>query len=307
MDVALVGVTYEPALLSPPASHLRAAYNSTMAGRPAEATRHAEAAVRAARESGDERLAGWTGETHAAYLQAIDPVAAQAALIAAGRANSGVLRPLAGLDYQKIGPASAQSEQAASYLTEQYPSGADLTMGLDAILADIAWDRDRTDDAEAALAGLGLHLGFSAQQPELTFGIGSDVLWAMGRHAYAVIEAKTGAEAPLIWKKDINQLAGSVNWCRSECGPDAVVHPVIVHPSHTIERSGTPPAGTRVITTAKLKALNYAVRSYARAITIDDQYRLPAVIERQLRHHKLNSEDIIAEYTETARREPKKP
>ena len=68
-----------------------------------------------------------------------------------------------------------------------------------------------------------------------------------------------------------------------------------------------PPAGTRVITTAKLKALNYAVRSYARAITIDDQYRLPAVIERQLRHHKLNSEDIIAEYTETARREPKKP
>src|SRR6185437_13514660 len=104
-------------------------------------------------------------------------------------------------------------------------------------------------------------LGFSAQQPELTYGIGSDVLWAMGSHTYAVIEAKTGAEAPLIWKKDINQLGGSVNWCSNEYGPDAVVRPVMVHPSHTIEKSGTPPPGTRVITKGKLRALKLAVRT----------------------------------------------
>jgi hypothetical protein len=303
---ALLGITYGPALLSPPAKHLRAAYNSAVAGRAAEAARHSRDAVEAARDSGDQRLAGWVGETHAAYLQAVDAVAAQTALAAAGQANSAVLRPLAGLDYQKIGSTSPQSEQAATYLARRYSTGADLVVGTDAILADIAWDKERTDEAEAALADLGLHLGFSSQQPELAYGIGSDVLWAMGNHTYAVIEAKTGAEAPLIWKKDINQLGGSVNWCISEYGSDATVLPVIVHPSNTIERSGTPPAGTRVITRSMLKALKAAIRTYARALAQDDQYRLPASVDQQLRHHKLTSGSIISEFTENGYREPRK-
>jgi len=303
---ALLGVTYDPPVLSPAAEHLRAAYNSAVAGRPGEAVRHAHAAVRAAHDAGDERLAGWVGETYAAYLQAVEPVAAQAALAEAGHANNAVLRPLDGMDYQKIGVSSPQSEQAATYLTRLYSSGADLIIGIDAILADIAWDKERTDEAEAALADLGLHLGFSAQQPELAYGIGSDVLWAMGNHTYAVVEAKTGAESPLIWKKDINQLGGSVNWCITEYGSDAVVYPVMVHPSHTIERSGTPPTGTRVITAGKLKALKHAVRTYARAIAHDDQYRLPAAIDQQLRHEKLTADSVITEFSEAGRREPKK-
>ncbi len=224
---ALLGITYGPPILSPPARHLRAAYNSAVAGRAADVAQHSGRAVEAAHESGDERLAGWIGETHAAYLQALDPVAAQTALAAAGRLNGAILRPLAGLDYHKIGTTSPQSEQAATYLTGRYSSGADLIVGADAILADIAWDKERTDEAEAALAELGLHLGFNSQRPELAYGIGSDVLWAMGSHTYAVIEAKTGAEAPLIWKKDINQLGGSINWCLSmgaaEAGSSAAV------------------------------------------------------------------------------------
>ena len=178
---------------------------------------------------------------------------------------------------------------------------------VEAILADIAWDNDRTDEAEAAIVDLGLHLGFSSQQPELVYGIGSDVLWALGGHRYVVIEAKTGASAPLIWKKDINQLGGSVNWCGSEYGSDAVVIPLIVHPSHTIERSGTPPRGTRVLTDRKLKTLKAAVRAYARAIAHEDQYRIPTAVDRQLQYHKLSAGNLISEFTEPGRREPKKP
>lgn len=302
---ALLGITYGPALLSPPAKHLRAAYNSAVAGRATEAAQHSQAAVRAAHDSGDERLAGWVGETHAAYLQSVDPVAAQEALSMAGRANSAVLRPLAEIDYKKIGSTSPQSEQAANYLTARYSSGIDLIVGIDAILTDIAWDNERTDEAEAAIADLGLHLGFTSQQPELLYGIGSDVLWALGNHAYAVIEAKTGATSSLIWKKDINQLGGSVNWCMSEYGSDATVIPVVVHPSHTIEQSGTAPSGTRVITEGTLKGLKLAVRSYARALAHDHQYRLPAVLDQQLQHHKLTAGTLIDEFSEACRREPK--
>lgn len=216
-----------------------------------------------------------------------------------------VLRPMAGLDYERITSTSPQSEQAALYLA-RYASGADLVVGLDAVLSDIAWDEERTDDAEAAVADLGRHLGFVVQQPELIYGRGSDVLWAMGGQRYAVIEVKTGATAPLIWKKDINQLAGSVNWCATEYGIEAKPIPVMLHPSNTVEGAGTPPVGTRVLTKQKLKGLTAAVRSYARAVAHENQYRSAAVVRQQLEHHKLTAATFLPTFTEAARREPKK-
>jgi len=302
---ALLGVKYDPPLLSPAAHHLRAAYNSAVAGRATEAAHHSAAAVQAARDAGDLRLAGWVRETHASYLQAVDPVAAQTVLASALRENTAVLRPLAGLDYQQITSTSPQSEQATLYLA-RYPSGAELVVGVDAVLADITWDDQRTDDAEAAVADLGRHLGFIVQQPELTYGRGSDVLWAIGNQRYAVIEVKTGANAPLIWKKDINQLAGSVNWCASEYGNEAEPIPLMIHPSNTVEGTGTPPPGTRILTQGKLKGLTAAVRSYARAIAHENQYLSASAVRQQLEHHELTPLTFLKAFTEMARREPKK-
>jgi len=129
---ALLGVTYEPAQLSPPARHLRSAYNCAVRGRSGEAVKHAETAVQAALDAGDEQLAGWVGESEAAYMHAVDPVAAQSVLAAAARRNNGVLRPIAGLDYRRIGVTSHQSEQASNYLLTRYASGSELVVGIDA-------------------------------------------------------------------------------------------------------------------------------------------------------------------------------
>lgn len=300
---ALVGITYGPALLSPTAQHLRNAYNAAAAGRAREATEHAKSAVQSASDGGDTRLAGWLGESHAAYLHAIDRVAAQSALTAAACLNPAVIRPLEGLGYEKIRQHTAQAQQAREYLVSQYSSGDSLIIGFDALLADLEWDNSRTDDAESAFAKLGLHLGHSAQQPELEYGIGCDVLWAMGDHSYAVLEAKTGATAPFIWKKDINQLAGSVNWCHAEYGHQSLVTPVIIHPSSTVQRTGTPPSNTRVITTIKLKALKWALRSFARALAHEEAFENAEHIDLQLREYKLGPTEIFSEYAVAARRE----
>lgn len=302
---AVLNVTYGPAVLSPTATHLRRAYDSAAAGRAPEAARHAEAAVAAATAADDPRLAGWLGESHAAYLEAVDSVAAQAALHAAALLNHAVLRPLDGISYKPISSSSPQADQAASYLDSTYATGADLIVGINALLSDLDWDNDRTDEAEDAFAALALHLGLISQQPERDYGIGSDVLWALGGNSYAVIEAKTGATAPVIWKKDINQLAGSLNWCAGEYGASSRVWPVVVHPSNMVEGSGTPPAGTRVMTKPKLKGLKSAARLYIKALAHDDGYRSASVIDKQLKHHKLTSDVLIEEYTVRARREPK--
>ncbi|MGC5225122.1 helicase C-terminal domain-containing protein [Micromonospora sp. DT81.3] len=302
---ALIGVTYGPAILSPTARPLRDAYNAAVAGRDEAAAQHSGEAVASVADV-DPRLAGWLGETHASYLHRVDQAEAQTVLAASAQLNTAVLRPRAGVPYTQITAASAQAEQTLSTLRARYSSPTELVVGVDALLADLVWDNTRTDDAEAALADLGRHLGFVAQEPEREFDIGSDVLWAQGDHKYAVIEAKTGATASLIWKKDINQLAGSVNWCKSEYGADASVAAIMVHPSSIVERTGTPPAGARVVTKASLKSLKSHVRAFAIAVARDTNFGDGASIQQNLAQHDLTRDRLFEAYSVPARRQPKK-
>lgn len=300
---ALVGVTYGPALVSPAAIHLRRAYDAAIGGRLDEASEHADKAVQAATDAGDERLAGWLGETLASYLHPVDAVRAQQALVAATRRNPAVLRPRAGLSYRRVNASDAQSRFASSNLQQRYHDGAQLRLGIEAVLDDLVWDNDRTDATEEALAELANLLGLVSQRPERDFGRGSDVLWALSDGKYAVIEAKSGATGRKIWKKDINQLAGSVNWCKGEYGSETTVIPFMMHPVSLVERSGTPPPGTRILTGEKLEALKTAVLSYATALAHQDGYLNEETIAEQLRQHKLLTGDVINAYSVAARRE----
>lgn len=299
---ALLGVSYEPARVAPEAEHLRNAYNAAIAGRADEAAQHADRAVKAALSNGDDRLAGWLGETLASYLQPVDAVRAQAALVAATGRNAAILRPITGASYEKVKPAAAQAQQASDYLSKIYPSGADLVLGVQAVLNDLVWDNDRTDDTEAALVDLAEHLGLAAQRPERDYGRGSDVLWMTGTLAYSVIEAKSGATGSVIWKKDINQLAGSENWAQGEYGTDAQIVAVMMHPSHIVERSGTPPLGARVLNAEKLIELKAAATAFATALAQADGYRDAATVAGQLLQHQLRGSEIVQRYTRAAMR-----
>lgn len=299
---ALVGATYGPAFLAPTAAHVRKAYNAAAAGREEEAVEHAQAAVDLAVEAGDERLAGWLGESLAAYIQPLDSVRAQAALASAAKRNPAVLRPISGLAYKKIKASTEQAKQASQNLRGRYATGAELVLGVEAMIADLVWEEERSNATEAALGNVGEHLGMVTQRPEQDFGCGSDVLWVLGDRSYAVIEAKSGATGALIWKKEINQLAGSVNWCRDEYGGDATVTPVLMHLKTVVEKSGTPPAGTRVITAEKLMLLNAALRAYATALGQNDAFRDPEQVAKQLQEHKLTGGGVISAYTVAAKR-----
>lgn len=300
---ALVGITYGPALLSPTAVHLRQAYDAAVGGRLEQSCDDADRAVKAALESGDERLAGWLGETLATYLHPLDAVRAQQALATASQRNPAVLRPRSGLSYRRVNATDAQARLASSLLQERYPDGGQLRLGIDAVLADLVWDSERTDATEDALADLAQLLGLVSQRPERDFGRGSDVLWALSSTKYAVIEAKSGATGAMIWKKDINQLAGSVNWCKTEYGEDTTVVPVMMHPAHIVERSGTPPSGTRVLNGEKLEELKAAVLAYATALAQQDAFRDEGKVGEQLRAHRLLAGDIINAYSVAARRQ----
>lgn len=231
-----------------------------------------------------------------------DAVRAQQALSTAVERNPAVLRPRGGLSYQRVTAADEQSRLAFSNLQERFTNGAQLLLNVQAVLADLVWDNEQTDATEDALEELAGLLGLVSQRPERDYGRGSDVLWALSTGKFAVIEAKSGASGDLIWKKDINQLAGSVNWCRAEYGDETAIVPLLMHPRTTVEKAGTPPAGTRVLNPEKLEALKISVAAYATALAQHDAFRDETIVGEQLRQHKLLGPELVSFYSVAAKR-----
>jgi hypothetical protein len=299
---ALIGVTYSPAKVEDYMVALRGAYNGAIRSDHAEAAKLAEIAVNLADSKGDSLLSGWLAETWATYIQPFNPLLAQGILAEAGTKNRAVLKPIQGVRYQRIESNGRQAVQSSEHLTRLHDHSRDLVLSVDAVLDAIVWDNERTDETESAIADLGRILGFIGQRPEHEFKIGSDVFWAMGDGMYAVIEAKTGSRANLIIKKDINQLAGSVNWSREVYGQTANITPVLVHPSPKVEATGTPPLGTRVIRHEEIRRLKTAVKTFTRSLAFHDGFREIEQVQAQLAHHRLLAQEIFDAYSVVASR-----
>lgn len=303
---ALVGVTYETVPILPTARPLRDAYNAAVRGDHQGAADAAERAVDEARTTmRDDRLAGWLMEKAAAYRYPVDRARAQTMLAAATASNPSTLRPLTGIAFTAQRPTLRQAEAAVAYLAGRYASGNDLRIGVEALISDLAWDPDRTEEAEQALCDLGRHLGFASQRPEKAIGTGGDVLWELGDDNYQPIEAKTGAQSDFIAKKDVDQLGGTARWVQETIHPSGAMIPVMVHPSHVAHRTSTPPPGMRVIDTEHLAKLIDAVRAYATALAIGDAYRQADAVRRQLTHAHFNSQQFAATYATAVSMQPR--
>ena len=240
----------------------------------------------------------WLKEQLAAYTHFTDAAKAQQILAGAVTQNPAVLRPLEGVSYQRVGPTDDQATAAARLLGGTYADGVQLVLGIQALLDDLAWDEDATDSFEEALKRLGEHLGFAAQRPDHETGTGPDVLWALDAYTFLVIEAKSGAATDIIFKRDADQLAGSMNWFRETYGATCSATPVMVHPAYHLHKQASAPEGMRVLTPERLAALTQAVRSLAVALAAGvGQWSDPAAVGIQLRQHNLTGTAFATTYT----------
>lgn len=177
-----------------------------------------------------------------------------------------------------------------------------LVLGVRALLDEIVWDKDRTDEAEAAWERLGWHLGFVSSRPEKLCGTGPDILWALSADRHFVIELKTGCTtATTIAKKDLDQLGGSVRWDQEQ-HPSATSQPIMLHPSSVLDEHGTGVLSMRVVTPTKLEELKLAVVAYAVALA-DGQGRWgdEQAVAAQLSHGRLDGGNVFQTYAETPR------
>ncbi len=237
------------------------------------------------------REQGWLLEQKAAYEDLYSPATAQQTLLAGRRQNPSTLRPLSGLTYQRLQVSADQAQQAADFLAGRYASAHELRIGIQAIADDLAFDPERTDEAEEALRQTALHIGLRGERPELEWGSGPDVLWALGQLSYWVIEAKTGATSDVIHKRDANQLAGSMNWFsdRYDVSCDGV--PVMVHPARALAPDARETPGMKVITEDGLGRLRSALVAYATGLAAT-RFDERDAVNAQLTGHHLRASDL---------------
>jgi len=244
----------------------------------------------AAQYATDSRIKGWLLEQRAVYLDQHDPDQAQTALAAARAANPDVLRPLVVSPYTPLASPGGQGERAAASLAG-FATASDLALGFEAVISDLVFDPNRTEEFEEAFRQLGRLIGLNTERPEKDHGKGPDNLWALNATTFWILEAKTGATTNFIAKKDVNQLAGSVNWFQEKYTHGEGGTPVMVHQARTLGTGASAVPGMRIITGRTLGELTSNARNFANALA-QSGWTDPAVIEGLLHGHTLSADDL---------------
>ena len=150
---------------------------------------------------------------------------------------------------------------------------------------------------EQALADLGNFLGFAAERPEKTYGVGPDVLWLRNSSSAWVIEVKSRKDwdNPLT-KADHGQLLNAEQWFRKEY---SAMNPtrIIVSPNR-LKTKNTVAGETKVLTFDKLNSLIHSLRSLLSALcnSVESDDQLAHLCEQLLVKHDLTPNGLTKNY-----------
>ena len=138
-----------------------------------------------------------------------------------------------------VRPAPSKQAYAIVGRLREYDQRRAIIADFDEAMSDLT-PQASTARYEEALAKLGDFLGFDAERPEKTHGVGPDVLWRTDGGFDFVIEAKSGKnrENPL-YKKDHAQLLQAEHWFK-QVYPDRAVVRVSALPDAFAEEKATP-------------------------------------------------------------------
>lgn len=216
----------------------------------------------------DRFLKAWLTVRVAERMNAVDPVEAQKILLRAHRLNSNVLKPVAGIAYQKLeAKAGQQAAEVKQRHQSRYLEAADRIIDMKALLDDMKFDPEHTKEFESAVNGFAHAIGLNYQRPEQQFGIGPDNLWVFPDGKFFVIECKSGTTSQAgISKADLGQLEQSISWFEERYGGMVARVPILIH---SLDRPGPGAARideVRIISAPQIEKLKIAFECFIRAL-----------------------------------------
>ncbi|MFO0944303.1 MAG: DEAD/DEAH box helicase [Pirellulales bacterium] len=263
----------------------------------------AQSIERAVNTETDPKVKGWLMSEYAEYVANYDPSYSQELALKAHTLNTQVMRPIAGVSYQKLSnKSSVQSGDLISFLRTRFLDGNQMLVHANAMLEDLQFESVSFKRFESAFAEIGRFLGFNAQRPESEYGSGPDVLWAIGSLQYFVVECKNEASTEFISKDYVNQLSGSIHWFSENYDTTCKVVPVLVHPSTRIDTAASPHADMRVIDRESLSKLKTSFVSFVKGLATWKDFGDPQKVTDHLRACSFDTASFLTSYTKTVTR-----
>lgn len=239
---------------------------------------------------------GYTKQILAEYTNFIDRNKAQEILKSACNLNNQILKPINGIEYSKISQQKSQVDNITNYISD-FTNTNDLIIEVEEILSHLVFAKDTYDKFEDSIKRIGALLGFYSQRPDKEYKCGPDNFWVVDNR-YFIIECKNGSVTDTISKSDIEQITSSVSWFNQtyHIEDKNVFYPILIHPSNKISQDAFSNEKIRVITDAKLQKFKKNIIEFFKIIK--DRPRDNKTIDEQLRHHKLEPDLIVKNYTE---------
>jgi hypothetical protein len=292
---ALVDLKYDPkGTVSQVALARRKSFNY---GRIRDYTKATAALQEIVDGASEPRLRGWLKLQLADFTNFVDPAQSQVILASAVADNSFIVRPIEGIRYGRLDPVKVEQAQRIAQFVAGFSDTNSFVIEAHSLLEALVFAPESSEQFECAIKSLAQLLGFEGQRPERETGKGPDVLWALGHMRYLVIECKNGATAKEISKQDSDQLSGSMNWFASMYDTPCTAVPIMIHPVEVFSRQASPHRESRIITTAKLDALQSAVRKFVKSIALLNNLKDHKEIARLLSLHGLTADQLVARYT----------
>lgn len=247
----------------------------------------------------DRFLKAWLTVRVAECMNPVDPAEAQKILLRAHRLNSNVLKPMAGVAYQKLeAKTGKQAAEVKQWHQSRYLEAADRIIDMKALLEDLQFDPEHTKEFESAVNGLAHAIGVNSQRPEQQYGVGPDNLWAFPDGKFLVIECKSGATSQSgVSKADLGQLEQSISWFEERYSDLVPKIPILVHPLNRPGPGATKVEGVRVISKPQIAKLKRAFEEFTRALgdanILNDVRRIGDLLSV----HSFTSSAFVGTYT----------
>lgn len=209
---------------------------------------------------------GWYFEHSANYLYLDSIPKSNDLQIKASSITSHMLQSKNGHKFTKI---VANEEQAGQVLkfVKNFETSQDFKIYFESFLENLQFSPDISHTKfENSLAEVGRLIGFDAQEPELEFGNGPDVLWVMTDNHYLILEAKSRAIHDEITRDNIGQLLISGEWFKNLYGSTAKHNLVTLQPPNIQGWNVNSSPETRVIDQESLSLLKITLRKFVEGI-----------------------------------------
>lgn len=219
--------------------------------------------------------------------------------ISAYKANRILLKPLHGIEFQKLQINQHRSENIINWI-RQYDNYSELMLRFKEIYDNLSFGTN-ADKFERSLNDLGICLGFACERPDKEQKKGPDNLWNIEKNQYILFECKNEVDQDRneITKSESGQMNNSCAWFKSNY-KGASVKNVMVIPTKNISAAAGFVESVEVLRKGKLNNLRNNTKLFFEEFKDYDLKNITELqINKSLATHHLTITDILNEYFET--------